>query len=172
MKSVFILWHIREIEAPYPDSPNEDTKLIGVYSSPEAATAAIARLRDMPGFRDYPENFEFHEYLIDRDGWREGFTTIVSGEPLFKPAESGACGEVGDRHEVESAPKSYVIRRDVASFNPYAVCEVVENGLTTGFEVYLSRDRKACLLATVKTAEEARHLIEKDRDKRVAQSKR
>jgi hypothetical protein len=64
---VFLAWHTRV------DSESEDSKLLGVYSSEEAARAAVARLRDKPGFRSYPDGFEVSEYEVDRDTWTEGF---------------------------------------------------------------------------------------------------
>lgn len=64
MKSVFILWHVHG---------DADEKLIGVYENSSDAEAAILRLAGKPGFKDTPEGFEIHEYLIGRDGWTEGF---------------------------------------------------------------------------------------------------
>ena len=52
MDTVFDLWFERE----YPD--REDTELhIGIYATEVDAAEAISRLRDQPGFRDYPEGF-------------------------------------------------------------------------------------------------------------------
>jgi hypothetical protein len=63
-----LLWHVRE-----DDTHKEDAKLIGAYSSAAAATAAIARLKDQPGFVDYVAGFEVSVYEIDKDHWTEGF---------------------------------------------------------------------------------------------------
>jgi hypothetical protein len=68
MKSVFIVFHEREIE-----SGGDDTKMIGAYSSKVKGEAAIARLRDQPGFCDYPDGFSIDEYTLDQDHWLEGF---------------------------------------------------------------------------------------------------
>jgi hypothetical protein len=38
-----------------------DAALIGVYTTRENAEAALARVRDQPGFRDYPDKFEIYE---------------------------------------------------------------------------------------------------------------
>ena len=54
-----------------PDT--EDVKVIGLYSSPSSATAAIERLRAQPGFRDYPDSFTIDAYELDEDHWAEGF---------------------------------------------------------------------------------------------------
>jgi homoserine kinase type II len=49
---VWVLWFEQEREE------GEDTELlIGVYRTEETANAAISRLKDQPGFRDYPQGF-------------------------------------------------------------------------------------------------------------------
>jgi hypothetical protein len=48
-------------------------KVAGVYSTVEKAREAIRRLRDMPGFRDYPERWEICERTLDHDDWADGF---------------------------------------------------------------------------------------------------
>jgi hypothetical protein len=63
-----LLWHVRE-----DDVHKDDAKLIGVYSSGEAASAAIRRVSEQPGFRDYVAGFEIDAYEIDKDHWTEGF---------------------------------------------------------------------------------------------------
>ena len=66
--SVWLLWF--EQERP----EGEDTELlIGVYRTEEATKAAISRLKDQPGFRDYPQGFAAHEYKLDQDHWTQGF---------------------------------------------------------------------------------------------------
>jgi hypothetical protein len=69
--TVFLLWHVREL----PDG-EEDSKLIGVYSSRQAADAARDRAVQLPGFRDLPDGFTIDSYEIDRDEWREGYGTV------------------------------------------------------------------------------------------------
>jgi hypothetical protein len=68
MNTIHLLWHVRA-DDPY----KEDAKLIGAYASPETASAAIARVQDQPGFRDYVAGFEVSAYEIDKDHWSEGF---------------------------------------------------------------------------------------------------
>jgi hypothetical protein len=68
MNNVHMLWHVRE-----DDTYKEDAKLIGAYSSPETAAAAIARLKGQPGFCDYVAGFEVSTYEVDKDHWCEGF---------------------------------------------------------------------------------------------------
>lgn len=73
MKTVFILQHSYEL----PDTGEEETKFIGVYSSKDKAENAIERLSKQPGFRDFPDHFYIDEYEIDRDNWSEGFITEI-----------------------------------------------------------------------------------------------
>jgi hypothetical protein len=68
MNEVHMLWHVRE-----DDAYKEDAKLIGAYSSADAATAAVERLKGQPGFVDYIAGFEVSSYEIDKDHWCEGF---------------------------------------------------------------------------------------------------
>jgi hypothetical protein len=72
MKSCFLLWHTHTVEGVDDD---DHEKLIGVYASSTDAQAAIERVKDQPGFKDYPEGFEVCEYTIGRDSWTEGFIT-------------------------------------------------------------------------------------------------
>jgi hypothetical protein len=68
---VWVLWFEQEREE------GEDTELeIGVYRTEEAANAAISRLKDQPGFRDYPQGFHAYERTLDKDGWEEGFARV------------------------------------------------------------------------------------------------
>ncbi len=67
MDSVFLLWHVREVEG------GEDELLIGVYSTEQEAKAAIERLRGKPRFVDYPNGFQIHPEELNRDSWTEGF---------------------------------------------------------------------------------------------------
>ncbi|HEY2379160.1 MAG TPA: hypothetical protein VGH98_24480 [Gemmatimonadaceae bacterium] len=65
---VYVLQHARPKE-----DDDEDVKLIGVYSSEAAAEAAIQRLREQPGFSEYPNDFHVDPYELDVDHWTEGF---------------------------------------------------------------------------------------------------
>jgi hypothetical protein len=77
---VYVLQHSH---SPTPD--NDEVKLIGVYRTRAAAEAAVARLRDQPGFRDFPrivtddpetdEGFHITEQVLDRDSWVDGYIT-------------------------------------------------------------------------------------------------
>ena len=79
--NVFLLWHVRPSEL----DPEGDTKLVGVYGSEEAVLQATARLRDKPGFSEFPHvtgpesemseegGFHISEYQLDEDHWADGF---------------------------------------------------------------------------------------------------
>ncbi|MFW5754889.1 MAG: DUF7336 domain-containing protein [Marinilabiliaceae bacterium] len=73
MKFVFLLWHIHKI-----NEEEEDSKLIGVYSSKEKAMKKIEEYKNIEGFKENPEGFEISEYQIDSDHWEEGFVTVKS----------------------------------------------------------------------------------------------
>jgi hypothetical protein len=68
MDKVYLLWHSR----PTVDD-EEDLKFIGVYATENDAMAAQVRLKDKPGFSNYPEGFQIAEETIGRDHWEEGF---------------------------------------------------------------------------------------------------
>ena len=55
-----------------------DYKSIGLYSSRALAEAAIARLRQQPGFRDWPDGFRIFTRRPGQDTWVEGY--IRSGD--------------------------------------------------------------------------------------------
>lgn len=70
--SVAVLWHFRI--GPDDDWDDDGTeRLVGVYSSMENAEAAIARLRSLPGFREWPGGFRNFDAWLDHDSWTEGF---------------------------------------------------------------------------------------------------
>lgn len=73
---VYLLWHTHDLAADADDEPDDDAKLLGVYSSGQGAQARIARARQLPGFRDSPDGFEVSEYTVDEDEWNEGYTTV------------------------------------------------------------------------------------------------
>ncbi len=78
LKDAFVLWHM-----PPGSEELGDYMLIGVYSSHDAALAAVARLCGQPGFRDHPEvvddtekaGFFVSRYTVDQDHWTEGYRT-------------------------------------------------------------------------------------------------
>jgi len=64
---VFVVQHVHVLAAD-----EEDVKLIGVYSTRDAAQKAIDRLKSQPGFRDTPTGFSIDAYTLDEDNWAEG----------------------------------------------------------------------------------------------------
>lgn len=78
MTTIYLLWHVRETE--YGDAENA---FIGAYSSEDNAKQAIERLKSQPGFKDYPDDFQIHECILDQTGWQEGFITVAEAmKPL------------------------------------------------------------------------------------------
>jgi hypothetical protein len=66
---VYLLWFVQE------RAEGEDVELlIGVYDTEVAAAAAIDRLRNKPGFVDFPAGFQVHSREVGQDSWTEGFT--------------------------------------------------------------------------------------------------
>ena len=61
-RTVFLLYH-RHV---FDDTSEEDIKMIGMYSSNEAAAAAIARLRRTPGFADHVDGFNLVALELDK----------------------------------------------------------------------------------------------------------
>jgi hypothetical protein len=73
--NVFLLWHENELPGE-----KEEFKLVGVYSSKEAADAARQRAAQLPGFREAPDGFTIESYKLDQDQWQEGYVTAYPGE--------------------------------------------------------------------------------------------
>jgi homoserine kinase type II len=70
-KTVWLLWFEQE------RNEAEDTELlIGVYRTEADAKAAIERVKDKPGFRDYPQGFNAYEHTLGKDSWAEGFARV------------------------------------------------------------------------------------------------
>ena len=72
MKSVYLLFHTHRLE-----DGEDDDKLLGVYSSRELAERKIEdKYIKLPGFCDAEGEFVVDEYVIDQDGWEEGYSTV------------------------------------------------------------------------------------------------
>ena len=70
MKSdIYVLYHIHPEDERY----DEDWKLIGIYDDEAKATAAIADLRGVAGFRDYPDEFRIITHRINDTSWKDGY---------------------------------------------------------------------------------------------------
>lgn len=71
-RTLHLLWHFRiGADEGWDDDGTE--RLVGIYSSIGKAEAAIARLRALPGFQDWPEGFRIFEAWLDHDSWTEGY---------------------------------------------------------------------------------------------------
>ncbi len=84
MTTLFVLLHYDHVDAE-DDAPE---KVIGAYSTEANAQAAIDRLRDKPGFKDFPERWLVAEYRLDVDSdWTDGFMVVRPGD---RPWEDGS----------------------------------------------------------------------------------
>lgn len=71
MKSVFVVQH------EYEWRGHDEVAFIGVYATQSHAEAAVSRVRDQPGFRNWPDGFAIDEYTLGKDHWTEGFVIMV-----------------------------------------------------------------------------------------------
>lgn len=81
MKKLYVLNHLH-----FVDEYHGEKFMIGVYSSLALAHKAVKRVKDKPGFRDFPEirdpatdntsGFYVVEYELDKDYWDNGFIVI------------------------------------------------------------------------------------------------
>ena len=69
--SVYLLWFVRE-----NDHGEDNELLIGVYDSHSSAEDAILRVKDKPGFADFPQGFQIHPPKLGQDSWTEGFVRV------------------------------------------------------------------------------------------------
>ena len=67
-KEVYIVQHSYELE-----SGNDETKIIGVFSSYQYAKEIVDQYITLPGFKERPNNFFIDKYEIDKKHWDEGF---------------------------------------------------------------------------------------------------
>ncbi|MCY9591353.1 hypothetical protein PC41400_09015 [Paenibacillus chitinolyticus] len=74
MKTVFLLQHSYEI------NQIEYTKTIGIYSTRDKAQDVINKYKELPGFKEYPEDFYIDEYHVDKNEWQEGFLSSSAFE--------------------------------------------------------------------------------------------
>jgi hypothetical protein len=101
MKSVFVLHHWRD------DEDDETNMFIGVYVTRADAEAAIARLRQQPGFCDWPKDFDVGEYELNKDHWAEGFVALINILVPYTKKEGDYCVALsvwrpGDRYRISS----------------------------------------------------------------------
>lgn len=67
--NVYILFHINKLN-------EEDSKLVGVYSSNEKAQKAKKKMKTLPGFKDSPNSFIIDRYELNKEYWIDGFITV------------------------------------------------------------------------------------------------
>ncbi|MBP3194839.1 MAG: hypothetical protein J6M05_04155 [Cardiobacteriaceae bacterium] len=73
MQKVYCLTHYRPIST---DELDYDCKIVGFFSTKNKAEIALEEHKNLPGFRDFPDNFEIDEYNekeINSDYQGEGF---------------------------------------------------------------------------------------------------
>jgi homoserine kinase type II len=68
---VYLLWFVKE-----QAETDETELLVGVYESQDEADAAVLRLRDQPGFSDFPQGFKSVAYELNKDHWTKGFVRV------------------------------------------------------------------------------------------------
>ena len=67
-ESVYLLWFVKERE-----DQCDIELLIGIYSSEQDAHLVIERLKNKPGFVNFPEGFQIHRNEVGRTGWEDGY---------------------------------------------------------------------------------------------------
>lgn len=86
-KSVFVLSFLREL----PDEDHDFERMIGVYSTRQAAEAALERAKARPEFQDAHlldewQAFFLGESKLGEEAWAEGyFTWLPEEQPDWKP---------------------------------------------------------------------------------------
>ncbi|WP_223666015.1 hypothetical protein [Escherichia fergusonii] len=60
-----------------------EMKGIGIYTRYELALQAKKDVENKPGFVDYPENFQFIEYILNQDLW--GDFPVTQVDDLVEP---------------------------------------------------------------------------------------
>jgi hypothetical protein len=67
-ESVYLLWFVKERE-----DQCDIELLIGVCTSEHDAHLEIERLKNKPGFVNFPEGFQIHRYQVGRTAWEDGY---------------------------------------------------------------------------------------------------
>ena len=70
MQKVHYLHHTRD-----KGTEDEDDKKIGTFGSYQLAEEVINRIKDKPGFIDFPNDFQIVQSVLNREGWVDGFIT-------------------------------------------------------------------------------------------------
>ena len=64
--NAYLLWHTN------PD--NDDSKLIGVFSTRKAAEESLKKSSKLPGFSMHSKSYTVDDYKIDKMYWETGFS--------------------------------------------------------------------------------------------------
>jgi hypothetical protein len=86
------------------DRVGHNSKTIGEFSSVEAAARAHQAVADAEGFRDWPDGYRLHEYVVDQPFFREGFELHPEGDVAIAGDSSGDVGNDEDVEERGSEP--------------------------------------------------------------------
>ncbi len=74
----YALWHLRADD----EEDRDYDKLLGIFSTNAVAERGLERLREKPGFRDYPDGFEINEGRMNETYMKSGFVTLFGEEEL------------------------------------------------------------------------------------------
>ena len=64
-----------------PQTGADQRRFIGIFSDRARALDALERLKLLPGFRDFPDDFVVADVQLDYVNWRDGFTLETNGYP-------------------------------------------------------------------------------------------
>jgi hypothetical protein len=78
MTKVYVLWHVGPGFEEHGDE--EDSKLLGVFSSKERASAWQQDAASLAGFRDAVDRFVLVELTLDERLWPDGFVSVMLPE--------------------------------------------------------------------------------------------
>ncbi len=78
MDHVYIVYHMYYLDEDKID--DEESKMIGVYTTRKKAKKAMERALKLPGFKEYPDKFIIDRCKLDEDHWKEGFITVYAGK--------------------------------------------------------------------------------------------
>ena len=70
-RAVYLVQHSYELN----EGENE-TKIIGVFSSLKKAQLIINKYRTIKGFKRYQNEFHVDKYRLNENWWKDGFITI------------------------------------------------------------------------------------------------
>jgi hypothetical protein len=73
-----IVYLVRHYDQETAEDDDKE-KIIGVYSTEALAKQAIERLKDKPGFLDFPSWWWIDHITLNKDSWTDGFVTALPG---------------------------------------------------------------------------------------------